>query len=163
MNATRLGREKVRGVDTRRYKGTIAVRQANSTVTIEVWIDGEGHARRIRDTYNVSKLVVDLAKLEPSAQLVTGPPCPIRQRATCSQLAPRSITTSVFRSTCKCLRTGTPLISTSSAGLDGAKTAGAIVGLTRAIRVDHHMAHAWKTTGQAPNRLFRKSRNLQEK
>jgi len=76
VNATRLGREKVRGVDTRRYKGTIAVRQANSTVTIEVWIDGEGHARRIRDTYNVSKLVVDLAKLEPSAQLVTGSTLP---------------------------------------------------------------------------------------
>jgi hypothetical protein len=54
-DVTRLGREKVRGVDTRRYRGTIAVPKVNSAITIEVWIDRQGRVRRIRDRYNFTK------------------------------------------------------------------------------------------------------------
>lgn len=72
VNVTRLDREKVRGVDTRRYRGTIAVSRANSVITVEVWIDREGRVRRIRDTYNFTKLKFDLAELESLGQEVTG-------------------------------------------------------------------------------------------
>lgn len=71
-DVTRLGREKVRGVDTRRYRGTIAVPKVNSAITIEVWIDREGRVRRIRDRYNFTKLRFDLAELERLGQEVTG-------------------------------------------------------------------------------------------
>jgi hypothetical protein len=75
-DVTRLGRERVRGVDTRRYRGTIAVPKVSSAISVEVWIDREGRVRRIRDRYNFTELRFDLAELGRLGQEVTGSTLP---------------------------------------------------------------------------------------
>jgi hypothetical protein len=76
VNVTRLGREHVRGVETGRYRGTIPVAQANSEITVEVWIDLQGRVRRIRDTYNFTRLKFDLAALQSLGREFTGSTLP---------------------------------------------------------------------------------------
>jgi hypothetical protein len=72
VDVTRLGHEDVRGVETRHYRGTIPVPQVNSAITVEVWIDRQGRVRRIRDTYNLTKLKFDLAGLQSLGRELTG-------------------------------------------------------------------------------------------
>jgi hypothetical protein len=56
VRVVEIGREQVRGVDTRRYRGSITMpaiagEQQSETVTTEIWIDGENRIRRTRDTF----------------------------------------------------------------------------------------------------------------
>ena len=100
VNVAEVGREQLRGVDTRHLKGS--VKGPFGIQVVEVWLDSED---------------VRAASEPPRPHPCR--PCRARPRLGCPRLPRRSsrpptTTTSAPRSTCRCRRTATPLTSRTS-------------------------------------------------
>lgn len=73
-----LGRERVRGVETTRYRALVrpAGPAEDSAVPVDVWIDGDGLVRRLRAAHGAHDVTVSVELFDFGADVAIEPPAP---------------------------------------------------------------------------------------